>query len=193
VDLALRRGESIRAGRPALDSPTPSRRSRAAAGFSLIEAMLAALILLVVALGILPLFTRAMASNFSGSESTSLSNLAAGHAEELYQLPFAHADLSVAPGTTERVTDEVWTEGEGRWILAGTEASGDLVLWRRQTRIRQFNINDLLDNNPVPLDGGAPAGSVHVKEIEVEVRSARDGSIALGVARPLRVRLLKAQ
>jgi type II secretory pathway pseudopilin PulG len=197
VDLALIR-------RPAAPPSWPPRspaRGRTA-GFSLVEAILASLILLVVALGVLPLFTRAMASNFSGAESTSLSNLATGRAEELYQLPFDHALLTVPVGSTERVIDEIWTipdprtpsstDGHGYWKPAN-ELTDGLVQWTRQTRIRQFNINDLLTNTPTPLDGGTPLGSVHVKEIDVEVASGRANGIALGPSRSLRVRLFKAQ
>jgi type II secretory pathway pseudopilin PulG len=183
----------------------PPPRRRAAAGFSLVEAILASLILLVVALGVLPLFTRAMASNFSGAESTSLSNMATTRAEELYQLPFAHPDLIVPVGTTERAIVEVWTAPlpddpsppagrDGYWREADPTAVSDaLVQWTRRTRVRQFNINDLLGDDPEPLAGGTPLGSVHVKEIEVEVASGRAGSLALGPNRALRVRLFKAQ
>jgi type II secretory pathway pseudopilin PulG len=162
------------------------------AGFSLVETLIAALILMVVALGVLPLFSRAMASNLSGSESTSLANMAATRAEELYQLAFDHDLLTVPVGATEVISDEVWTAEQKRWI-GGDELGTDTALWTRQTRVRQFNVNDLLDADPTPLDGGAPAGSVHVKEIEVEVRTARQGSVALGPAKSLRVRLFKAQ
>lgn len=175
---------------------TCGRARRPGAGFSLVEAILASLILLVVALGVLPLFTRAMASNFAGAEATSLSNMTSGRAEELYQLPFDHPELTVPVGSTERLVDECWTAEDGHWV-AGTaaevEADSKQVLWTRQTRIRQFNINDLLTNAPTPLDGGTPPGSVHVKEIDVEVASARTDGIALGPNRALRVRLFKAQ
>jgi type II secretory pathway pseudopilin PulG len=196
VDLALIRRPATPPSRP----PRSPARGRTA-GFSLVEAILASLILLVVALGVLPLFTRAMASNFAGAESTSLSNLATGRAEELYQLPFDHALLTVPVGSTERVIDEIWTipdpgtsstDGHGYWKPA-TELSDGLVQWTRQTRIRQFSINDLLTNDPTPLDGGTPPGSVHVKEIDVEVASGRADGIALGPNRSLRVRLFKAQ
>lgn len=184
MDLALIR-------RPA----PPAAVRRAAAGFSLIETIVASLILMVVALGVLPLFSRAMVSNFSGAESTSLSNMASGRAEELYQLPFDHAELTVPAGSTERLVDECWTAEDGHWI-AGTaaeaEAEDKQVLWTRQTRIRQFNVNDLLTNTPTPLDGGTPPGSVHVKEIDIEVASERTDGI-LGPNRSLRVRLFKAQ
>lgn len=166
-----------------------SRRS--AAGFSLVETIIASLILMVIALGVLPLFSRAMASNLSGSESTSLANMAVTRAEELFQLAFDHDLLTVPVGATEVVRDEVWTDEDGHWIDG--DGSGKTVRWTRQTRIRQFNVNDLLDADPTPLDGGAPAGSVQVKEIEVEVRTGRQGSIALGPAKSLRVRLFKAQ
>ncbi|HUO86284.1 MAG TPA: hypothetical protein VM617_02750 [Thermoanaerobaculia bacterium] len=174
---------------------TDGRRAprRQAAGFSLVETILAALILMVVALGVLPLFSRAMASNLSGSEATSLSNMAATRAEELYQLPFDHPQLTVPVGDTEAITDEVWVEEDGTWIEAEDLAIGDTVTWTRQTRIRQFNVNDLLGTSPTPLEGGSPPGAVQIKEIEVEVSTGREGSIALGPARSLRVRLFKAQ
>lgn len=165
---------------------------RAAAGFSLIEAILASLILLVVALGVLPLFTRAMASNRAGADSTSLANMATAGAEELYQLPFDHPLLTVPAGATELVSEEVWTRDEERWMAPGDVAAGDLVLWRRRTQVRQFNINDILEGDETPLEGDSPAGSVHVKEIEVEVASTRDAG-PLGGGRGLTVRLFKAQ
>jgi Tfp pilus assembly protein PilV len=163
-----------------------------AAGFSLIETIIASLILMVIALGVLPLFSRAMASNLSGSESTSLANMASTRAEELYQLDFDHDLLTVPAGATELVRDEVWTEEHKAWI-GGDELSTELVRWTRQTRVRQFNVNDLLGDSPTPLDGSVSDGSVQVKEIEVEVRTGRQGGVALGPAKSLRVRLLKAQ
>jgi type II secretory pathway pseudopilin PulG len=173
--------------------PQPSTSSMT--GFSLVETLIAALILMVVALGVLPLFSRAMASNLSGSESTSLSNMAASRAEELYQLPFDHPLLTVPVGATEVVTEEVWIDEDGVWIEGTGEnlGPGQTATWRRQTRIRQFSVNDLLGDNPTPLDGGIAPGSVQVKEIEVEITTGRQGSIALGPARALRVRLFKAQ
>lgn len=186
-------------------SDRPRLARRRAAGFSLVEAILASLILLVVALGILPLFTRAMASNFAGAESTSLANMVTDRAEALYQLPFDHDQLTVPVGSTERVTVEVWTaplpndpspsEGlHGYWREANPDEITDaLVEWTRRTRIRQFNVSDLLTNDPTPLDGGTPPGSVQVKEIDVEVASGRADGIALGPNRALRVRLFKAQ
>lgn len=165
------------------------------AGFSLVEALLASLILMIVALGVLPLFSRAMVSNLAGSESTSLSSMAMERAEEFYQYPFNSQRLTIPGGSSEVFFDEVWTEEDGRWIdgtVAEAESADKTVLWTRRTRVRQFGINDVLDGSPTPLDGNAPTGAVHVKEIEVEVASARLSSVALGPTKDLRVRLFKA-
>lgn len=175
-----------------MEVKAPQGRRRRAAGFSLIETILASLILLVVALGVLPLFTRAMASNRAGADSTSLANMATAGAEELYQLPFDHALLTVPDGATELVREEVWTRQRERWLDPASLVSGEDVLWRRRTQVRQFNVNDLLDGDETPLPGGTPAGSVQIKEIEVEVASAR-GNGPLGRGRGLTVRLFKAQ
>lgn len=168
---------------------------RAAGGFSLIEALLGSVILMIVALGVLPLFSRAMVSNLAGSESTSLSSMAMERAEEFYQYSFNSPRLTVPAGSTEVFYDEVWTEQDGRWIdgtTAEAESADKKVLWTRRTRVRQFGINDVLTGSPTPLDGNAPTGSVHVKEIEVLVASARLSSVALGPNKDMRVRLFKA-
>jgi Tfp pilus assembly protein PilV len=176
----------------------PSRRRDgrgAAGGFSLVEALLASVILMIVALGVLPLFSRAMVSNLAGSESTSLSSMAMERAEEFYQYPFNSSRLTIPGGSTEVFFDEVWTEQDGRWIdgtVAAAESADKTVLWTRRTRVRQFGINDVLGGAPTPLDGNASTGSVHVKEIEVLVASARLSSVALGPTKDLRVRLFKA-
>lgn len=167
----------------------------AASGFSLIEALLASVILMIVALGVLPLFSRAMVSNLAGSESTSLSSMAMERAEEFYQYPFNSPRLTIPAGSTEVFYDEVWTDTDGRWIDGtAAEVANDetKVLWTRRTRVRQFGINDVLAGSPTPLDGNAPTGSVHVKEIEVEVASARQSSVALGPTKDMRIRLFKA-
>lgn len=172
-----------------------ARRRGNANGFSLIEALLASVILMIVALGVLPLFSRAMVSNLAGSESTSLSSMAMERAEEFYQYPFNSPRLTIDGGSTEEFYDEVWTEEDGRWIdatVAEAEGDGKTVRWTRRTRVRQFGINDVLAGSPTPLDGNAPTGTVHLKEIEVEVASARQSSVALGPTKDLRVRLFKA-
>ena len=59
-----------------------------ARGFTLVEVLIAAAILLVVALGILPLFMRSIVSNMEGSDHTQVANAARARAEEFFQLPF---------------------------------------------------------------------------------------------------------
>lgn len=162
-------------------------------GMSLIEVVIASLILLMLALGIVPMFTRSMASNTAGAESTRVANMATQRAEELFQLPWDAADLTIDPGDLELIHDEVYTEEDGTFI-EGTAAeavdAGKSPLWTRVTRIRQFNVNDL--NDPLPgEDPLNPTGDVHVKEIQVTVQGLRQGG-PLGRSRDLTVRLLKS-
>lgn len=160
---------------------------------SMIEAVLAAVILLLIAVGILPMFTRSMASNASGADSTYVSNMATARAEEMLQLPFDAEPLTLAAGSTSRVFDEVYTEEDGTFIV-GTEATaksaGKRPLWTRVTTIRQFSISDL----DTPIAGTAstsPDLSVHIKEIEVEVGGLRQNG-PLGGSKNLAVRVLKS-
>jgi Tfp pilus assembly protein PilV len=174
-------------------------RSRAAeSGFSMIEALIAAAILLIIALGLIPLFTRSILDNNSGNDATQASNHGKTQLEELIQLPFNHQELVVPGGSTQSQVVETWTQGdpaktgdanEGWWT--GAPSGKGRSLWTRTTRVRQYNISDLDDSKlDTPLAGGTQPVFVHLKEVEVQLQSAKQGSI-LGGGQALTVRVLK--
>ena len=135
-------------------------------GFSLVEVLIASLIMLFVALGIIPMFTMAMRSNLQGSENTRAANYARERLEHFWQLPFDHPDLAIAAGT-ELTLNEYYDETLNRWTDG--VAPGD-ALWTRETVIRQFAVDDLAtpiskaqaDEDPV---------RVQLKEITVSIDS----------------------
>jgi type II secretory pathway pseudopilin PulG len=170
-------------------------RSLARRGLSMIEALIAAALLLVIAAGILPLFSQAIVNNQTGSESSSVSNMARSQVEELYQLPFNHAQLTPVSGAELTIAsyysfgDEVWKPG------AAPVDGSDPALWERTAVVRQYSVNSLDDNLLDPaeaLDAGAPPGQVHFKEIEVTANGTRTGG-PLGPSRIIAVRMLKSQ
>lgn len=172
--------------------PGPRRRGTTARseGFSLIEGVVAAALLLAIAMGTLPLFTRSMINNEGGSDFTQLANAAKGRAEELFELPFDSPLLAITAGS-ERVFDEYFSQRDKIWkpgVEADATADGDLALLRRTATIRQFNVNDL----NTPLDNSAPPGSVQIREITVQVQSTRAGS-PLGPGKQTAVRVFKSQ
>lgn len=172
-------------------------RSRAA-GFSIVEVLIAAVIVLVIALGIVPLFTQAMAANVSGNDSTQVSNFARSRAEQFYQLEFNHPDLTIDAGNV-KTFDDYYSAATRTWVV-GAPTAGDPALWLRTTNIRQYSVEAITDD-PVDdrvlqlaeaLPGDADPGTVHFKEIEVLVESTREAGV-LGPGRRIAVRLLKTQ
>lgn len=162
-------------------------------GMSLVEVVIASFILLILALGVVPLFTRSMASNASGADSTRVSNMATEGAERFLQLDYHDPALEIPLGDLSRVVEEVYTEEDGDFI-PGTEATaltaGKTPLWTRVSTIRQFNVNDL--TNPIPgEDPLNPNPSAQVKEIQVAVEGLRRGG-PLGSTKSLTVRVLKS-
>lgn len=167
-------------------------RSRGEQGFSLIEVLIAAGILLVVALGVLPIFAQAIVNNRAGADYTQATNYAKSELERLYALPFSHPDLRVVGNQTERVqffsqTDKVWVDELGEH---------DAAQWTRTTTIRQYGIGGLVDFDKDgslegPLPGGAPDTFVHAKEIEVRVESGRGGG-PLGAGKRAILRVYKS-
>jgi Tfp pilus assembly protein PilV len=163
-------------------------------GFSVVEVLIASLIFLVIAVGILPLFAASTRNTADGREATEVSNFGRSAVEDLMQASFNDARLTVPSGGTVLTRTEYYSKVTQTWVT-GTASSGDPALWQRRVRVRQFNVNDMADgilNNPLP--GTADLGQVHLKEIEVEVWHARDaGSISFGAPQHFTVRMLKSK
>lgn len=169
-------------------------RSRRERGVSLIEAVIAAGLLLVIAAGILPLFAQALSNNQSGSDSTWVSNTARTQVEELIELPFGGAAMTLTTGT-ELVTTSYYSLEYRKWVDGEAPLDGsDPALWTRITTIRQYSINALDDDKletSEALNADADPGQVHFKEIEVAVAGTRQGG-PLGPSRRIAVRMLKS-
>lgn len=173
--------------------PTLTPPAATAAGFSLVEVMFAAVLLLIVILGILPMFAQAGFSNFSGNESSLVSNHGRSRVEEYFQLPFNSAELTIDAGT-EKVVDEYFSKADQIW-KAGAPPPGDPAEWTRTTTVRQYNIESFADGEVDPADAlpaGTPPINVHIKEILVTVRGTRLGG-PWGPAKRIALRTLKSQ
>jgi Prokaryotic N-terminal methylation motif len=162
---------------------------RSTRGFSVIEVLIATAIFFIIAIGVLPLFTHAMANNVAGKESTEVTNFAKSRVEEMLQLPFNDERLTIPAGANVLEIVEHWDNATDAW-LPGPAVDGSPRV--RTTRVRQFGVNDLLDGFlDTPLSGSFPAEQVHLKEIEVEVRGTRDSG-PFGGAKRTNVRMLRA-
>jgi prepilin-type N-terminal cleavage/methylation domain-containing protein len=164
-------------------------------GFSVIEVLIATLIFLIIAVGILPLFAASAKNNLDGQEATEVSNFGKSGVEDLLQAPFSDARLTIPAGSTELLTDEYWSKIDKVW-KTGTGTTADPPVWRRHTRVRQFNVSDLTDNGVFdnPLIGSIDLGQVHIKEIEVEIWHSRsDQALYLGKPSHYTVRMLKSK
>jgi hypothetical protein len=182
--------------------PAPSPVARAEAGFSVIEGLIAALLLLVVTLGILPLFSRAMNNNVKGNDSTRQANGATDAFETSLALPFNSGAMTVPGGSTEVVTTETialkrYPSPDGgenqaissRWELPADLALGDVQIMNRQRTLRQYTFDDFLDNQifEEPQDGNVEARVIQFKVVDISIQDAS------GVgAQPYQVRVIQA-
>ena len=195
-------------------TPSRSRRVRRQGGFSLVEVLVGFLVLLLVLVGLLPMFTRAVIHNVQGRESTYVTNLGGAQLEHHMQLAFNNWDLEIDAGSV-RPTTQFW--GNGYQNKLGDEGWRDnpptteLALWQKTTEVRQFSINGVNDNDldgvldeivgleDIDHDGyfdnSLPAGTspnaIHLKEVRVIMVSTRNSS-SLGVPTQLTLTSLKA-
>lgn len=166
---------------------------RAERGFSVVEVLIATLIFLIIAVGILPLFAASTRNNMEGREATEVSNFGRSVLEDLLHVDFNDARLTVPGGQTALTTQEYFSQKDQVW-KAGTGTLADPPAWRRTTIVRQFGYPDLEDDDTFdePLPGNTPSGLVHIKEVEVQVWHPRaDNSLALGGPRRYSVRVLR--
>ena len=184
------------------------RRVGSAAGFSMLEVMIAGAILLIISLGLIPLFVQAVRNNETGSDYLQATNSTKGRLEEAASLPVNTSSLALPAGATEGQAVESWAQGarnqigdaaEGWWAGAAS-GKGD-VLWMRTTRIHAFSITaldqDAKDFTLSPaerLPGASDTSDLanqNLKEVEVVLESEK-GSSVFGGAKRTTFRLLKA-
>ncbi|NHZ73542.1 MAG: prepilin-type N-terminal cleavage/methylation domain-containing protein [Nitrospirae bacterium] len=199
-------------------APTPARQRRLSAsadrGFTLIELLVASALLLVVLVGLLPLFMRSIMENVEGRESTQVANHGRSELEIFKQLRFNNPELEITAGN-ESVVQRYWTMGDPDYVgdekWVDTVPVGEFGLWDRTTTVRQFGINGVIDNDldgiidqiigleddnydgflDNPLAAGALPGAIHLKEVDVQVESEAEHAIA-GEPVDIRMRGLKA-
>lgn len=159
-------------------------------GFSFVETLVAAGLLLIITLGILPLFTSSIRSNETGREYTMVSNHARSRAEELFQLPFNSPTLTITTGTSRTVAD-YYALDERVWKAGGqaeATTNGDIPQWVRTAVIRQYSLESLTDPKPA----GTDPESIHIKEIVVTVEGL-NAATTFGSKKAATVRLYKAE
>src|SRR6185369_7870572 len=83
-------------------------------GFSLIEGLVATAILLIVAIGVLPLFASSILNNTRGSDSTQASNFGKSALETAVTLPVDNTAVLIPAGQTKLQVDEWWKPGNGK-------------------------------------------------------------------------------
>ena len=174
---------------PATSSPPAPPGRSGAAGFSLVEVLIAALVLLIVVLGVVPLFARSIVNNVMGHDHSTAVNFARSELEFFYRLPFNSPELTVPEGQTELVTVACWEPSavdettEGEWIEIGDDGCPAGTTWRRTTVVRQYSAAQLEfhPNNPPgaggPFPGGTDPSQLHLKEIEIFLESLKTGGL----------------
>jgi prepilin-type N-terminal cleavage/methylation domain-containing protein len=152
----------------------PEDHRRRERGFSLIEVLIASLIMLVVALGIVSLFTMAASSNLQGSDNTKAANFARERIELLWQVPFSDPLLKITGAGTTAQQFEYYDELTKKWVAMASATPPSGAMWSRITTVRQFSVDNLAA--PITGDAGvANPSQVQLKEIKVEVKSQRKG------------------
>jgi hypothetical protein len=150
-------------------------RPEAEAGFSLIEALIAALLLLFIVIGVLLLFSRAMMNNIQGNDASNISNAAVEGFEELLALPFDNQTLTLPAGVTQTTTTEVYSLLHNEWILPADLTAGDEAQYTRTVQLEQFQLSDLTDDGRLdtPLPGGSLTTFVQLKRLEIQIQNER--------------------
>ncbi len=155
-------------------SNRPARSSEA--GFTIVEGLVAALILAVVLIGILPLITMSMRNNVQGQDAIREVSGTVDRIESLISLPWDRAEVVVPPGSTSLQYVDYFLLDANYW--SPTPQTG--LLRQQQTRtttVELFGYNDI-DGEPTgvfetPLDGTSEAVEGKFMRISVKLQTGR--------------------
>jgi type II secretory pathway pseudopilin PulG len=167
------------------------RTRRSESGLSLVEALIAVALIGLVAVGIIPMFTRAMSDNMAGADYTRVTNFAKAKEEDFSRLPFNQATIQPPAGQTDLMSTEYMDPNTLQW--SATAPTTVLNYWTRNTDISQYGINDTDDDQTFnsKLAGGSSPLMVHIMQEQVQVQSSSTLS-PTGARRSTTIRYLKA-
>lgn len=158
------------------------KRRHRESGMSLVELAIAAGILLIVAISIIPLFTASMVNNATGRQLSQATNHGRSAAEESLQMPLDRLEFDVADGDPLLARVMTWSVSRadpvagGRWTTG--PSGGERGVWARTSTLRQFNVGRILPNplpgTTDPIPGGYPDEFIHLRETVFEVVEVRD-------------------
>jgi type II secretory pathway pseudopilin PulG len=169
---------------------------RARGGFSMIEALIATAIIGGVAVGVIPLFTRAMSDNMAGSDYTRVSNYSRSEEEDFAREPLANYTNVIPAGQTQSQIVQYIDPTSKQWVTVASLAAvpkNPNIVWTRTVTYKMFNANDMDDdhlyNDPI-ISGSSPTGFQMVEAtVQVQAISAIGPE---GGRRSTTIRLLKS-
>ncbi len=164
-------------------------------GFTLVEAVISAALILVITVGIMPLFTRSLVKNLEGRESTLSTNHSRSTTEANYPLPLDRDQLRPAVGDISRVMCSKYVRDSG-WEPYACGSPQPDAEWLRQSVVEQYNINEIYDadtKNGVPTFQNPTAGYafaddqldsfVHIRQLVAITEGQREQDSPFGAGR----------
>jgi Tfp pilus assembly protein PilV len=154
-------------------APGAAIRDRGQLGFSMIEALIAAALIGIIAIGLIPMFTRAMTDNMAGSDYTRVSNYAKSDEEDFAREPFSNMTTQVSSGQASTQKLEYFNPLTTQWVVGTPPAGNKTIVWTRTTTYSQYSINDTNDDQifDAPVSGGSPPAEVQLIQAQVTVKA----------------------
>lgn len=175
--------------------PTRNHRAARRSGFSLIEMLISSFLLLLVVIGLVPLFAQSIRSNESAEETSDLLRAAQLQMEGLVQLPFNDDRITVDSGAEEVTSHQI--HPTTAYKLYDEDLVAPAYVRNRpvdsELTIRHFNIAAIDDgvlDQADALDASMPANLVHFKQIVMDVKRT-DFAVGLPIGKS-EIQMIKA-
>lgn len=153
--------------------PPAAAGCRGQLGFSMIEALIAAALIGLVAIGLIPMFTRAMSDNMAGSDYTRVSNYAKSEEEDFARTPYGVMSTEISVGSSSGQKLEYLNPTSLAWVVGSPPAGNTSVVWTRTTTYSQYSIYDTDTDQSFdyPVPGGTAPTAVQLLQAQVQVKA----------------------